>query len=121
MSWNIPAFVAVSVVVTRPRVQVGVLPFTDILVLSSDNDPLLYSGKQCHCRYILPNDLGNGFFSNHELNSDIYSDLKITSIVDAVEGRINVTYSNDLVGCSCTLSLCVLMFIAQKSFLFFGK
>ncbi|XP_039838827.1 anaphase-promoting complex subunit 1-like isoform X7 [Panicum virgatum] len=42
MSWNIPAFAAVPVVVTRPRVRVGVLPFTDILVLSSDNDLLLY-------------------------------------------------------------------------------
>uniref|UniRef100_A0A804Q002 Anaphase-promoting complex subunit 1 n=1 Tax=Zea mays TaxID=4577 RepID=A0A804Q002_MAIZE len=99
MSWNIPAFAAAPVVVTRPRVRVGVLPFTDILVLSSDNDLLLYSGKQCLCRYTLPNELGKGFFSNHELNSDIsdtYSDLKITSIADAVEGRINVTCSNGL-------------------------
>ena len=73
----------------------------------------MQSGKQCLCRYTLPNELGKGFFSNHELNSDIsdtYSDLKITSIADAVEGRINVTCSNGLVGCSCTLSLCVIVY-----------
>ncbi|WVZ98102.1 hypothetical protein U9M48_043581 [Paspalum notatum var. saurae] len=99
MSWNISAFAAAPVVVTRPRVRVGVLPFTDILVLSSDNDLLLYSGKQCLCRYTLPTELGNGFFSNHDQNSEIsdtYSDMKITSIADAVEGRINVTCSNGL-------------------------
>ncbi|KAJ1262414.1 hypothetical protein BS78_09G105800 [Paspalum vaginatum] len=99
MSWNISAFAAAPVVVTRPRVRVGVLPFTDILVLSSDNDLLLYSGKQCLCRYTLPTELGNGFFSSHDLNSEVsdtYSDLKITSIADAVEGRINVTCSNGL-------------------------
>jgi hypothetical protein len=73
----------------------------------------MQSGKQCLCRYTLPNELGKGFFSNHELNSDIsdtYSDLKITSIADAVEGRINVTCSNGLVRCPCTLSLCVLVY-----------
>ena len=73
----------------------------------------MQSGKQCLCRYTLPNELGKGFFSNHELNSDIsdiYSDLKITSIADAVEGRINVTCSNGLVGCSCSLSLCVMVY-----------
>uniref|UniRef100_A0A0A9DXX7 Meiotic checkpoint regulator cut4, putative n=1 Tax=Arundo donax TaxID=35708 RepID=A0A0A9DXX7_ARUDO len=99
MSWNIPAFAAAPVVVTRPRVRVGGLPFTDILVLSSDNDLLLYSGKQCLCRYILPTVLGKGIFPNYELNfeiSDAYSDMKITSIADAVEGRINVSCSNGL-------------------------
>ncbi|KAF8720064.1 hypothetical protein HU200_024836 [Digitaria exilis] len=99
MSWNIPAFAAAPVVVTRPRVRVGGLPFTDILILSSDNDLLLYSGKQCLCRYTLPTELGKAFFSNYDLNPDISdtgSDLKITSIADAVEGRINVTCSNGL-------------------------
>ncbi|XP_062231175.1 anaphase-promoting complex subunit 1 isoform X2 [Phragmites australis] len=99
MSWNIPAFAAAPVVVTRPRVRAGGLPFTDILVLSSDNDLLLYSGKQCLCRYTLPTELGKGIFSDDELNCEnfnVYSDLKITSIADAVEGRINVTCSNGL-------------------------
>ncbi|KAF8652488.1 hypothetical protein HU200_062821 [Digitaria exilis] len=114
MSWNIPAFAAAPVVVTRPRVRVGGLPFTDILILSSDNDLLLYvgslnrwfllicimqSGKQCLCRYTLPTELGKAFFSNYDLNPDISdtgSDLKITSIADAVEGRINVTCNNGL-------------------------
>uniref|UniRef100_J3M678 Anaphase-promoting complex subunit 1 n=1 Tax=Oryza brachyantha TaxID=4533 RepID=J3M678_ORYBR len=99
MSWNIPAFAAVPVVVTRPRARAGILPFTDILILTPDNDLLLYSGKQCLCRYTLPTELGKGIFSNYELNSgvtDFYSDMEITSITDAVEGRINVTCSNGL-------------------------
>ena len=73
---------------------------------------IMQSGKQCLCRYTLPTELGKGFFSNCGLNSvisDTYSDLKITSIADAVEGRINVTCNNGLVGCSCTLSLNILM------------
>ncbi|KAL6620059.1 hypothetical protein ACP70R_035198 [Stipagrostis hirtigluma subsp. patula] len=99
MSWNIPAFAAAPVVVTRPRVWVGLLPFTDILVLSPDNDLLLYSGKQCLCRYTLPTELGRGIFSDYDLNRENfngYSDMKITSIADAVEGRVNVTCSNGL-------------------------
>ncbi|KAL6865049.1 hypothetical protein ACP4OV_016200 [Aristida adscensionis] len=102
MSWNIPAFAAAPVVVTRPRVRVGGLPFTDILVLSSENNLLLYhhrSGKQCLCRYTLPTELGKGIFLDDDITSEIFnkcSDLKITSIADAVEGRINVTCSNGL-------------------------
>uniref|UniRef100_A0A0E0DQC7 Anaphase-promoting complex subunit 1 n=1 Tax=Oryza meridionalis TaxID=40149 RepID=A0A0E0DQC7_9ORYZ len=99
MSWNIPALAAAPVVVTRPRAWAGVLPFTDILILTRDNDLLLYSGKQCLCRYTLPTELGKGIFSNYELNSGVtefYSDMEITSITDAVEGRINVTCSNGL-------------------------
>uniref|UniRef100_A0A0D9ZXX1 Anaphase-promoting complex subunit 1 n=1 Tax=Oryza glumipatula TaxID=40148 RepID=A0A0D9ZXX1_9ORYZ len=99
MSWNIPALAAAPVVVTRPRAWAGVLPFTDILILTPDNDLLLYSGKQCLCRYTLPTELGKGIFSNYELNSGVtefYSDMEITSITDAVEGRINVTCSNGL-------------------------
>lgn len=72
----------------------------------------MQSGKQCLCRYALPTELGKGFFSNYDLHSEIsdtFSDLKITSIADAVEGRINVTCSNGLVWCSCTLSLNILL------------
>jgi hypothetical protein len=72
----------------------------------------MQSGKQCLCRYTLPIELGKGFFSNYDLNSEIsdtYSDLKITSIADSVEGRINVTCSNGLVGCSCTFPLNILI------------
>ncbi|CAM0955935.1 unnamed protein product [Alopecurus aequalis] len=99
MSWNIPAFAAAPVVVTRPRARVGVLPFTDILILTPENDLLLYSGKQCLCSYNLPTELGKGVFSNHGLNSEVtnlYSSVKITSIADAVEGRVNITCSNGL-------------------------
>jgi anaphase-promoting complex subunit 1 len=64
------------------------------------------SGKQCLCSYSLPTEFGKGIFSNYELNSevtDLYSNVKITSIADAVEGRVNVTCSNGLVGCPYTL------------------
>uniref|UniRef100_A0A0D9WFG5 Anaphase-promoting complex subunit 1 n=1 Tax=Leersia perrieri TaxID=77586 RepID=A0A0D9WFG5_9ORYZ len=99
MSWNVPAFAAAPVVVTRPRARAGVLPFTDILVLTPENDLLLYSGRQCLCRYTLPTELGKAIFSNYELNfgvTNFYSDMKITGITDAVEGRINVTCNNGL-------------------------
>ncbi|XP_020168508.1 anaphase-promoting complex subunit 1 [Aegilops tauschii subsp. strangulata] len=99
ISWNIPAFAAAPVVVTRPRARVGLLPFTDILILTPENDLLLYSGKQCLCSYSLPTEFGKGVFSNYELNSEVkklYSSVKITSIADAVEGRVNVTCSNGL-------------------------
>lgn len=99
VSWNIPAFAAAPVVVTRPRAWVGVLPFTDILILTPENDLLLYSGKQCLCTYTLPTEFGNGILANYELNSEVAefcSNLKITSIADAVEGRANVTCSNGL-------------------------
>uniref|UniRef100_A0A452YX91 Uncharacterized protein n=1 Tax=Aegilops tauschii subsp. strangulata TaxID=200361 RepID=A0A452YX91_AEGTS len=52
-----------------------------------------------------PTEFGKGVFSNYELNSEVkklYSSVKITSIADAVEGRVNVTCSNGLVGCPCT-------------------
>ncbi|CAA6654742.1 unnamed protein product [Spirodela intermedia] len=84
-SWTIHAIAAVPVVVTRPRVQVGHLPFHDIVVLTSDNSLLLYSGKQCLCRYVLPCGLGR---------IAIYNDLKITGVADPVRGRINVIVDN---------------------------
>uniref|UniRef100_A0A0E0L1D6 Anaphase-promoting complex subunit 1 n=1 Tax=Oryza punctata TaxID=4537 RepID=A0A0E0L1D6_ORYPU len=122
MSWNIPALAAAPIVVTRPRAQAGVLPFTDILILTPDNDLLLYSGKQCLCRYTLPTELGKGIFTNYELNSgvtDFYSDMKITSITDAVEGRINVTCSNGLLWLATYFSqngsICQIQFLAQPS------
>ncbi|XP_044973473.1 anaphase-promoting complex subunit 1 isoform X1 [Hordeum vulgare subsp. vulgare] len=99
MSWNIPAFAAAPVVVTRSRARVGLLPFTDILILTPENDLLLYSGKQCLCSYSLPTEFGKGISSNYELNSEVknlYSSVKITSIADAVEGRVNLTCSNGL-------------------------
>ncbi|TKY56881.1 Anaphase-promoting complex subunit 1 [Spatholobus suberectus] len=54
MSWNISAIAASPVTVTRPRFKVGLLPYSDILVLAPENVLLLYSGKQCLCKYVLP-------------------------------------------------------------------
>ncbi|XP_038980234.1 anaphase-promoting complex subunit 1 isoform X2 [Phoenix dactylifera] len=97
LSWSIPAIAAAPVIVTRPRVKVGLLSFTDIVVLDSENYLLLYSGRECLCRYLLPNGLGKGPLSHHEKSSgieDMCFDLKITGVEDAVEGRINVITSN---------------------------
>ncbi|XP_072985105.1 anaphase-promoting complex subunit 1 isoform X1 [Typha latifolia] len=95
-SWSIPAIAAAAVAVTRPRVKVGHLPFTDIVVLSSENNLLLYSGKQCLCRYTLPSNLGKSFVSQGKQSSEAgdFCGLKMTSIGGAVEGRINVICSN---------------------------
>ncbi|WOL06876.1 anaphase-promoting complex subunit 1 isoform X1 [Canna indica] len=96
MSWTIPALSAASVTVTRPRVKVGRLPFSDIIVLGAENHLLLYSGKQCLCRFLLPIRLGKEHLhSKHSSGSaDMFYDLKITGIKDAVEGRINVIANN---------------------------
>ncbi|KAF9596426.1 hypothetical protein IFM89_011255 [Coptis chinensis] len=84
MSWCLPAIAAAPVIVTRPRVKVGLLQFTDIIVLSSENTLLLYSGKRCLCRYKLPS----------IESTAVGIDLKITGLADAVEGRVNVIVNN---------------------------
>lgn len=97
MSWSIPAIAAAPVIVTRPRVKVGPLPFEDIIVLASENTLLLYSGKQCLCRYLFPPCLSKGQFSHIMDSSEkasIFHDLKIIGLADAVESRINVIGNN---------------------------
>ncbi|KAK9061061.1 hypothetical protein SSX86_018241 [Deinandra increscens subsp. villosa] len=94
MSWSIPAIAAAPVVVTRPRVKVGQLPYKDIIVLAPDSSLVLYSGKQCLCRYILQ---GHASVS-HSVRSleapNAFQDIKIVGLADAVEGRINVILNN---------------------------
>ncbi|KAM6598818.1 anaphase-promoting complex subunit 1 [Cannabis sativa] len=93
MSWSIPAIAAAPVTVTRPRVKVGLLPYADIVVLAPENSLLLYSGKQCLCRYALPATLSKDRLS-HNLKfreaTSVFHDLKITGVADAIEGRINI-------------------------------
>lgn len=97
MSWSIPAIAAEPVIVTRPRVKVGSLSYLDIFVLTPDNGLLLYSGKQCLCRYILPSCLSRRPVSpNLDIpeSSSVRHDLKIIGLADAVEGRVNVIANN---------------------------
>ncbi|XVE52472.1 hypothetical protein DITRI_Ditri02bG0124500 [Diplodiscus trichospermus] len=42
MSWTIPSIAAAPVIVTRPGVKVGGLPYTDIIVLAPENILVLY-------------------------------------------------------------------------------
>eukprot|EP00268_Persea_americana_P044215 TRINITY_DN4466_c0_g1_i1.p1 TRINITY_DN4466_c0_g1~~TRINITY_DN4466_c0_g1_i1.p1 ORF type:complete len:1760 (-),score=299.95 TRINITY_DN4466_c0_g1_i1:451-5376(-) len=97
MSWSIPAIAAASVIVTRPRMKTGVLPFSDIVVLAMENNLLLYSGKQCLCRYYLPSDMGKGLVSSSmgyfKLTADRH-DLRIVGLADAVGSKINVILNN---------------------------
>lgn len=93
MSWSIPAVAAVPVIVTRPRAKVGLLPYSDMLVLAPENALLLYSGKQCLCRYMLPSCLSKGRLSEFPEKS-VSQGMKIVGLADAVEGRINVTVNN---------------------------
>ncbi|KAJ1401187.1 putative anaphase-promoting complex subunit 1, partial [Sesbania bispinosa] len=97
MSWIIAAVAASPVMVTRPRVKVGLLPYLDIMVLTPENALLLYSGKQCLCRYVLPSCLNQDKIL-HDLElpetSSLPNDLKITGLADAVEGRVNVIVNN---------------------------
>ncbi|XAR71918.1 hypothetical protein NMG60_11018372 [Bertholletia excelsa] len=97
MSWSISAIAAEPVIVTRPRVKVGLLPFGDIIVLTPENNLFLYSGKQCLCRYILPSCLSKGQVPNNMIPSEAASafhDLKIVGLADAVDGRVNVIVHN---------------------------
>ncbi|KAK2985961.1 hypothetical protein RJ640_028279 [Escallonia rubra] len=88
MSWSISAIAAAPVIVTRPGVKVGLLPFGDIIALTAENTLLLYSGKQCLCRYMLP-----PFLKPLEI-APALQDLKIVGLADAVEGRVNVIANN---------------------------
>ncbi|BAT81104.1 hypothetical protein VIGAN_03076200 [Vigna angularis var. angularis] len=96
MGWNIHAIAASPVTVTRPRVKVGVLPFSDIMVLSPENCLLLYSGKQCLCKYVLPCLNKDKILHDLEISeeSSFRNDLKITGLADAVKGRVNVIVNN---------------------------
>ncbi|KAG9140780.1 hypothetical protein Leryth_006968 [Lithospermum erythrorhizon] len=99
MSWSVPAISAAPVSVTRPRVKMGSLPSLDIIALTPEYDLILYSGKQCLCRYILPpflNDQPLQRKKSTESSSKI-NDLKIVGLADAVEGRINVTLNNAMI------------------------
>ncbi|XP_054788723.1 anaphase-promoting complex subunit 1 isoform X4 [Prosopis cineraria] len=97
MSWSIPAIAASPVTVTQPRVKVGPLPYSDIIVLAPDNILHLYSGKQCLCRYMLPSCLSEGQLSQDlefPETTFLSHDIKITGLADAVGGRINVIVNN---------------------------
>ncbi|XP_061351686.1 anaphase-promoting complex subunit 1 [Gastrolobium bilobum] len=96
MSWVTAAVAASPVAATCPRVKVGLLPYSDIMVLAPENVLLLYSGKQCLCRYVLPSCLNKDHVLHDlELPETSHSnDLKITGLADAVEGRVNVIVNN---------------------------
>ncbi|GMI87289.1 pollen calcium-binding protein 1, EMBRYO DEFECTIVE 2771, anaphase promoting complex 1 [Hibiscus trionum] len=97
MSWSIPAIAAAPVIVTQPSVKVGLLPYTDIIVLAPENILVLYSGKHCLCRFLLPSSLGKGSLScnlGFSEAASISHDLKIVGLADAVEARINVKVNN---------------------------
>ncbi|KAG6765462.1 hypothetical protein POTOM_029505 [Populus tomentosa] len=93
VSWSVAAVAAAPVSVTHPRVKVGLLPYTDIVVLSPDNSLLLISGKQLLCKYLLPSFFGKGHLSHNLEFSETASvqlDSKILGLTDAVEGRVNL-------------------------------
>lgn len=96
MSWSIPAIAAEPVTVTCPRTNTGLVPFGDIVVLALDNAILLYSGKQCLCRYILPSSFGEDHIL-HDLKSSQTSsptNTKIIGLADAVHGRVNIVVNS---------------------------
>ncbi|CAI9091739.1 OLC1v1026843C1 [Oldenlandia corymbosa var. corymbosa] len=96
MSWSISAVAAEPVTVTRPRVKIGTCPFVDIIALTSENNLFLYSGKQCLCKYVLPQFLGKDQLLHTAKASDssILHEVKATELADAVEGRINIVLNS---------------------------
>ncbi|KAG0481179.1 hypothetical protein HPP92_012037 [Vanilla planifolia] len=96
MIWTISAISAVPITVTRPRSKIGLLPFTDLIVLDCENSLLLYTGKRCLCRYLLPVGVEKVLIPCDDSPSDVLcmsAGLKITGVDNAVEGRINVAAS----------------------------
>ncbi|KAK4776978.1 hypothetical protein SAY86_005666 [Trapa natans] len=94
---GILAVSAVPVTVTRPGAKAGLLPHRDIIVLAPENSLLLYSGKQCLCRYLLPSSLGESQLLHNPKfpeNMSFASDVKIIGLADSIEGRINVIVNN---------------------------
>ncbi|KAF7837560.1 myosin-6-like isoform X2 [Senna tora] len=75
MSWSIPAISA-----SQPRVKVGPLPYSDILVFAPENVLHLYGQ--------LLRDL------EFPETASLSHDIKITGLADAVGGRVNVIVNN---------------------------
>ncbi|KAJ4908777.1 Anaphase-promoting complex subunit 1 [Raphanus sativus] len=97
ISWSVSAIAAAPVVVTRSQVKNGLLPHLDIIVLSPENDLVLYSGKQCLCKYVLPSGCGKNLVSGDRESAEKVSgsrDLKITGLSDAVLGCINLSVNH---------------------------
>ncbi|XP_057804626.1 anaphase-promoting complex subunit 1 isoform X2 [Salvia miltiorrhiza] len=97
MSWCISAIAAAAVAVTRPKVKVGQLPHRDVIALTPANTLLLYCGKQCLCKYVMPSPFDNAQLSGRADLSGVNNticDLKIVELSDAVEGRISLVLNN---------------------------
>ncbi|KAJ0235224.1 Anaphase-promoting complex subunit 1 [Hirschfeldia incana] len=97
ISWSVSAIAAAPVVVTRSQVKNGLLPHLDIIVLSPENDLLLYAGKQCLCKYVLPPGFGKNLVSGDRESAEKdsgFRDLKITGLSDAVLGCINLSVNH---------------------------
>ncbi|KAG2334579.1 hypothetical protein Bca52824_005759 [Brassica carinata] len=97
ISWSVSAIAAAPVVVTRSQVKNGLLPHLDIIVLSPENDLVLYSGKQCLCKYVLPSGFGKNLVSGDRESAEKDSgsrDLKVTGLSDAVLGCINLSVNH---------------------------
>ncbi|XP_031485584.1 anaphase-promoting complex subunit 1 isoform X2 [Nymphaea colorata] len=97
MSWSVPAIAAAPVVVTRPRVKVSLLQFSDVLVINKEKDILLYSGRQCFCKYTWPINIQLGVNLGHPTclgQATIGVELKVTGLADAVDGRVNLILEN---------------------------
>ncbi|KAG8390120.1 hypothetical protein BUALT_Bualt01G0050500 [Buddleja alternifolia] len=97
MSWSISAIAAAAVTVTRPKAKVGQLPFRDVIALTPENTLLLYSGKLCLCKYVLPSRLDKEHHVTRTKlpgTNNTIRDLKIVDLTDAVEGRVNLVLNN---------------------------
>ncbi|KAL0709198.1 hypothetical protein Bca4012_016176 [Brassica carinata] len=97
ISWSVSAIAAAPVVVTRSQVKNGLLPHLDIIVLSPENDLVLYVGKQCLCKYVLPSGFGKNLVSGDRESAEKDSgsrDLKVTGLSDAVLGCINLSVNH---------------------------
>ncbi|EYU26801.1 hypothetical protein ABFS82_06G140000 [Erythranthe guttata] len=97
MSWTIPAIAAAAVTVTRPKKKVGQLPLRDIIALTPENTLLLYAGKLCLCKYVMPSPLDKekllSTMKPSETNN-IMRALEVVDLADAVEGRVNLVLNN---------------------------
>ncbi|CAI9276435.1 unnamed protein product [Lactuca saligna] len=92
MSCSIPAIAAALVV----QKQGWIDPLSKYHGFGSENTLLLYSGKQCLSRYVLPSFQDHGGVSHKVKPQEAptaFQDVKVVGLAD-VEGRINVIVNN---------------------------
>ncbi|KAL9250913.1 Anaphase-promoting complex subunit 1-like protein [Drosera capensis] len=103
ISWIESVVAAEPVAVTLSRAKAQGFPVADIIALAPEGVLLLYSGKQCLCKFMLPSCFGRPQVSLSSMPSDCITlpPVKVVGLADATRSRINVILnSGQMLRCS---------------------